>query len=145
MTDLDLLHEYAMRNSEEAFETLTSKYTNLVYSAALRQTRDPATAEEITQAVFIVLARKAAALRRDTVLSGWLLRTTRFVALNARRRELHRRHIEQQAMSLYPSETDAAWKQIAPLLAEALVSLTQQDRNAIALRFFEQKSFKEIA
>jgi hypothetical protein len=65
--------------------------------------------------------------------------------LNARRRELHRRNLEQQAMSLYAPETEAAWKGIAPFLDEALVSLSEQDRNAVALRFFEQKSFKEIA
>ncbi len=145
MTDLELLQEYAVRNSEEAFGTLANRYTSLVYSAALRQTGDHAGAEEITQAVFIILARKAAGFRADAILSGWLLRTTRFVALNARRRELHRRNLEQQAMSLYASETEAAWKGIAPLLDEALFSLSERDRNAVALRFFEQKSFKEIA
>jgi DNA-directed RNA polymerase specialized sigma24 family protein len=96
MTDFDLLHKYAARKSEESFTTLVNRYVNLVYSAALRQTRNPHIAEEITQAVFIILARKAGGMRPDAVLSGWLLRTTRFVALNSRRRELHRLHTVQK-------------------------------------------------
>lgn len=145
MTDFDLLHEYAARKSEASFTTLVNRYVNLVYSAALRQTHNPHTAEEIAQAVFIILARKAGGMRPETVLSGWLLRTTRFVALNTRRRELHRLHTEQETMNLYPTtETHSAWEQIAPLLDEALVSLSERDRNALTLRFFEHQSFKEI-
>jgi RNA polymerase sigma factor (sigma-70 family) len=146
MNDFELLREYAGRASEDAFTQLVNRYVNMVYSAALRQAGDTHAAEEIAQVVFIILARKAAAIRRDTILSGWLLRTTRFVALNARRREWHRRQTEQEAMNLNPnsSETSAAWNQIAPLLDEALVCLSQKDRDAIALRFFENKSFVEI-
>ncbi len=145
MTDLELLHDYATRKSEAAFAELAGRYTGLVYSAALRQSGNPANAEEITQAVFIILARKAGDLRAGTVLSGWLLRTTRYVAMNARRQELHRRNIEQQAMELSSSETEVAWMRIAPILDEALLNLGEQDRSAVALRFFERKSFKEIA
>ena len=77
MTDRELLNKFTEEHSEAAFSELVGRYTRLVYSAALRQTGNSHTAEEITQAVFIVLARKANRLRRETVLSGWLLRTTR--------------------------------------------------------------------
>src|SRR6266404_3498322 len=75
--DLNLLRDYAGRNSDEAFTTLASRYVNLVYSVALRQVRDPHLAEEITQAVFIILARKARSLSPKTILSGWLCRTSK--------------------------------------------------------------------
>ncbi len=70
--DIELLQQYAGENSEQAFATLVARYLNLVYSAALRKTGNPHAAEEITQAVFIIFARKAGRLRKGTILSGWL-------------------------------------------------------------------------
>jgi RNA polymerase sigma factor (sigma-70 family) len=145
MTDLELLRDYASSNSEDAFTALVQRYTGLVYSAALRQTGDLHTAEEIAQVVFIILARKAAGLPRETVLPGWLWRTTRFVALNSMRKEVHRRKTEQEAASFYRTETERAWLSLAPLLDEALASLGEKDRNSVILRFFEHKSLREIA
>jgi DNA-directed RNA polymerase specialized sigma24 family protein len=124
MSDFDLLQEYGQRRSEEAFRTLVGRCANLVFSAALRHTRDLQAAEDVTQAVFIILARKSGALPRTTILCGWLLRTVRFVALNTLRRETHRRQTEKEAMSLYTTEGDAAWERIAPVLDEVLCGLS---------------------
>src|SRR5208283_1153509 len=95
--DMQLLQEFATGHSEEAFSALVSPHINLVYSAALRSVSNPHEAEEITQAVFVILARKAGSLRRGTVLSGWLYQTARLTASNFLRTELRRRHREQQA------------------------------------------------
>jgi DNA-directed RNA polymerase specialized sigma24 family protein len=93
--DMTLLREYAARHSESAFETLVSRRVSFVYSAALRQVRDPHLAEEVTQAVFIILAQKAGRISDETILTGWLFRTTRFAALAQTRAAAKRRQREQ--------------------------------------------------
>src|SRR5215475_2817021 len=122
--DLTLLREYAESHSEEAFATLVSRYVNLVYSVALRQVRDPHLAEEITQAVFIILARKASSIGDKTILSGWLCRTARYASANALTIQRRRQQREQEAFmqSQLESENDFSrqdeeakiWNQIAP-------------------------------
>ena len=144
--DLPLLREYARRNSEDAFAALVSRHVNLVYSVAMRQVRDPSQAEEITQAVFIILARKAGSLGDKTVLSGWLCRTARYVAANAQKTQYRRQQREHTAHALMNEETapDEAWTQIAPLLDNALEKLGKKDHDALVLRFFENKNFAEV-
>ncbi len=146
MDDLKLLRDFATNHSESAFATVVGRYVNLVWSAAHRQVRDAALAEEISSAVFCVLARKAGSLPEGTVLAGWLLRTTRFVAVNALRREARRRQREEEAMNILLHQTtpEVAWQHISPLLDEGLAELGERDRDALALRFFEQRSFREV-
>ncbi len=141
-----LVREYAARQSESAFATLVSRHANLVYSAALRQARDPQLAEEVTQAVFILLARKAASLGARTILTGWLYRTACYVSGSALKRERRRQRREQEAYM--KSELDAqpgtTWSQLSPLLDEAMLRLSQTDRDALVLRFFEGRSLQEV-
>ena len=72
LDDNDLLAEYVRNGSEAAFAALVSRYVNLVHCAAIRFTSNPNHAEEITQAVFVILAKKSRGLRRGVILSGWL-------------------------------------------------------------------------
>src|SRR5690348_16174979 len=78
--DKALLHEFVANKSDEAFTTLVTRHVNLVHSVALRQVGDPHQAEEITQAVFIILAKKASQLRHDKALSSWLFHATHLTA-----------------------------------------------------------------
>jgi RNA polymerase sigma factor (sigma-70 family) len=144
--DFQLLLEFATHRSDEAFAELVRRHVNLVYSVALRQTRDTHAAEEITQAVFVILARKASALSRNIILSGWLYQTARLSAANYLRRERRRVAREQEAFmqsSLNEPGPDA-WMQIAPLLEDAMAKLGEKDRDAVVLRFFQGKSLQEV-
>jgi RNA polymerase sigma factor (sigma-70 family) len=145
-SDIELLQQYVHRNSDEAFAALVTRHVNMVYSAALRKTGSPSAAEEVTQVVFIILAKKAGGLREKTIISGWLYQTTRLTAINFLRSEIRRVRREQEAyMQSLGNETESeAWPQIMPLLEDAMGQLGEKDRNAIALRFFEGKSFQEI-
>ena len=144
--DMALVREYAQGNSEQAFATLVSRHVNLVYSVALRQVHDPSLAEEITQAVFIILARKAKSLSPKTILSGWLCRTARYVSERALRAERRRQFREQEShMQSLVSEPDSdAWQHIAPLLDEALNCLGTKEHDAVVLRFFDGKELKQV-
>src|SRR3954471_22511531 len=97
LTDHELLAEFARSESEEAFATLVARYVNLVYSTALRYTNNSHHAEEVTQAAFIILARKAGKLSSKVVLSGWLYQTTRLTAANFTKGEIRRQRREQEA------------------------------------------------
>jgi RNA polymerase sigma factor (sigma-70 family) len=144
--DMQLLEEYTSGQSEEAFTALVSRYINLVYSAAMRSVNNPSQAEEITQSVFVTLARKSRQLSRGTVLSGWLFQTARLTASNFIRTETRRQHREQQAhiQSRMNDSEPEAWMRVGPLLDEAMAQLNEKDRNAIVLRFFEGKPLKEV-
>jgi RNA polymerase sigma factor (sigma-70 family) len=146
LDDIALLRQYVDQNSEEAFAALVSRHVNKVYSVALRHTRNPHQAEEITQAVFVILAKKSPQLDRKVVLSGWLYETSRLTAITFMRSDIRRARREQEAcmQTLLNEEESDVWPQIAPLLDTAIAGLSETDRHAVVLRFFDGKSMKEV-
>jgi uncharacterized protein (TIGR03435 family) len=148
VTDMDLAREFAASNSEPAFAELVRRHINLVYSVALRYIGNAQDAQDVTQAVFLILARKAARLRGHAVLTGWLYETTRFTALRFLRAKIRRQFREQEAyMQSTPDEPEAdnVWRQLAPLLEEAMTRLNEKERTLLALRFFENRTGAETA
>src|SRR4051812_38515060 len=122
LDDRELLADYAQNGSEPAFDALTERYLSLVYSTALRVTRNPDDAEEVTQAVFVVLARKAGSLRTGIVLAGWLYKAARLTASNLVRDRRRRQRREQEAwmQSKLSQDEESVWQQIAPFLEDAM-------------------------
>jgi RNA polymerase sigma factor (sigma-70 family) len=144
-SDLDLLRQFARKNSQDAFTEIVRRHVNLVYSAALRQVRSPQLAEEIAQSVFADLARDAYKLKSDTILTAWLYAVTRRTAIDAIRKESRRQLREQIAMEMNDMNATANdWTQIEPLLDDAMAALDDTDRAAILLRYFENKNLREV-
>ena len=144
-SDWDLLQQFARENSQDAFAEIVRRHLDLVYSAALRQVRSSQLAEEIAQSVFADLARNAGKLKPDTILTAWLYAVTRRTAIDVIRKESRRRLREQIAVEMNDMNATATeWAQIAPLLDDAMAALDETDRSAILLRYFENKSLREI-
>jgi RNA polymerase sigma factor (sigma-70 family) len=148
-TDAELLRRYAAEKSEAAFAELVQRHIALVYSTALRQLGgDAHLAQDVTQTVFTTLARKAATLLDRDALAGWLYLGAHHVAAQAARTERRRRAREQEAHLMHevtaPSSAATDWERVRPALDEALRELREMDREAVLLRFFEQRPFAEI-
>lgn len=147
--DAELLRRYAEENSEPAFAELVQRHLGLVYHAALRQVGgDAHRAQDVAQAVFTDLARKAAALARRPVLVGWLYTSTRYAAAQVVRGERRRRTRELEAYTMNEIFSDATpaadWERLRPVIDDALHALNERDRDAVLLRYFEGRPFAEV-
>src|SRR4030095_5972181 len=118
----------------------------MVYSAAIRQVNDRSLAEEIAQSVFILFARKTRRLSPKVLLTGWFLRTTRFVARDALKQMNRRQKREQRAAewSALTQDDDPAWAALTPLVDEALLALSGQEQACVVSRYILGRSFREI-
>jgi RNA polymerase sigma factor (sigma-70 family) len=144
--DRDLVRSYASEGSETAFRALVGRHVDLVFATALRQVGDTGLAEEITQNVFVQLARKAPALAGHETIAGWLHRSAILESKARFRAEMRRRRREEVAAAL--AETESAGRDpaadLSPLLDEALLQLREADRLALVLRFLEERSLREV-
>lgn len=147
--DTSLLQRYAFENAEDAFRELVRRHVDGVYSAALRRSGgNRGLAEDVTQKVFVALARKARTLTRHPYLTAWLHTVTRLETISALRAEGRRRGREQEAYAMQEMMSDGEgmveWSRLAPVLDSAIDSLKEADRAAVLLRFVDQRGFAEI-
>ncbi|PYI84372.1 MAG: hypothetical protein DME26_13420 [Verrucomicrobia bacterium] len=147
--DSELLRRYAEEKAEEAFADLVRRHLNLVYSAALRQVNgDAHLAEDVAQIVFSELARQARILAKRPRLTGWLYTCTHYSAVKAVRTE-RRRHIHEQAAQamdelFHAPASEFEWDNLRPMLDKVMHELNQADREAILMRFFENRPLADI-
>ncbi|HTV48808.1 MAG TPA: RNA polymerase sigma factor [Phycisphaerae bacterium] len=146
MTDAELLDLFVQNRSEDAFRALLERHLALVYFAALRQVRDPGTAQDIAQAVFIILAHKSADVRKKgTPLPAWLLVVTRYASANALQRlKVRVRHEREAAAMKTQSASTIDSENLSSIIDKALNQLSVPDRTAIAVYYLENRSLREV-
>jgi RNA polymerase sigma factor (sigma-70 family) len=148
--DRQLLKQYVETHSEEAFSRIVASHVDMVYSACLRQTRDPHMAEDATQAVFTILSQKAAELQESVVLAGWLIKTARFASLSALRLEQTIKERERKAGDIMQSQSDNAdsariWTDVEPHIDEALGGIDTKYRDAVICKYFNNVTNAQAA
>lgn len=141
-----LLAAYRDAGSEQAFADLIHHYANLVFSVAKRRLGESTLAEDVTQIVFTRLAKSPPRVGSDAELVAWLHRTTVHAAIDCWRSETRRRNREQHAVVMQPTSNEDArvWEDLSPHLDKALDKLSDADRQAVLLRFFERQPMREI-
>jgi len=149
MDDSQLLRSYTSDRSEAAFAELVKRHLDFVYATALRTANgDTHLAEDAAQQVFSDLARKADALSHRPILTGWLFTSARFAVSRLIRGEQRRKAREHaaQLMDLTQGEMTATveWDRLRPVLDDALAELSDTDREAVLLRFFQGLGFAGI-
>ena len=148
MTDRELLRRYADAGDQEAFAQLVSRHLRLVYGSARRQVG--AGAEDITQAVFFLLARRSTSLRGEGSVAAWLFQATQFCCQNfKRKKQIRQKHEREAAMreakSAEIQETEKAALEVTEFLDAGLAGLRANERSAVLLRYLEGRSFEEMA
>lgn len=146
--DAELLRRYAEEESADAFRELVQRNIDVIYAAALRRVDDPHRAEDVTQTVFIDLARKARSLRQHPSLVSWLYTSTRFSALKLLRAEQRRRIREHEAHAMQEitrEESTLDWERLRPVVDDAMHELGERDREVVLLRYFRGLPFSEVA
>jgi RNA polymerase sigma factor (sigma-70 family) len=125
-------------------ELLILRHINMVYSSALRQVAASRLAEDMTLAVFLILAQKQDLIRDSDLVGVWLHSVTK----RASKEALHQQSVQERwvagpARSQGAVRAGADWEKIAPVIDAALDKLAERDRAAIILPLFQNKSFAQ--
>ena len=153
MTDFELLRRY-LEGSQGAFTELVGRHMDLVHTAAMRQLRDPHLAEDVSQRVFLILAKKARAVRRERSLGAWLYNATRYACLDALKQRDRRRRHERKAAEMATRENrergsargeNTDWDNVEPMLDAAMSGLSGTDRQLLVMRYWESRTTDEVA
>jgi RNA polymerase sigma factor (sigma-70 family) len=140
--DQELLAQFADRRCEHSFRQLVERHLGMVFSVAMRVTGERGLAEEIAQTTFVKLAEKSSTDAQQLIGAGWLYHTSRNLALAAVRSEQRRRQREHVAVTMNTDEPDPGI--VAEHLESAMDQLKPEDRDALVLRFFEDRNLRDV-
>lgn len=142
VTDMELIARFLEGDRHDAFRALVERHSAMVHGCALRIVGDHQTAEDVTQAVFILLSKKAPTLKNHRSVAGWLYRCASFVARDTLKLSRRRASREQD---LIPAESEESpWTDLSVHLDAGMDLLSEPDRHAILLRFFQNRSFRDV-
>lgn len=149
-TDGELVADYAARRDQAAFEALVRRHGAMVWGVCRRILGNEADAEDAFQATFLVLVRKAGAIRAQALVGNWLYGVAHNTALKARAMNRRRRAKERaaaltEATLSWGQAGEEVWRQTQTLLDEAMSRLADKHRAAIVLCDLEGKTIKEAA
>ena len=139
------LYDYAKNQSQSAFAKLVEAYGGLVYASALRRTASPQMAEEVSQDVFTLIAKKAAHLHQHPSFVGWLFVTTRRRAQEALRSERRNRDRLKRLETMTNDAAPTPNEGTTPWLDEALDQLKSGDRDILLWHYVEERSYEDIS
>jgi RNA polymerase sigma factor (sigma-70 family) len=148
MNDWRLLDDYVGNRCESAFSKLVERHMNLVYLTCRREINNDQLAEDATQQVFILLARKAPQLRKSVTISGWLYKAAVWVSRDLLKHEVKRMACESENMTMDIENQDryqTDWDKADQWLSEGLNGLSSLDREIILMRYFDNMTMDEIA
>jgi RNA polymerase sigma factor (sigma-70 family) len=147
LADEALLRRFADSRDEGAFEVLVRRHGPMVLGVCRRILRDAHAAEDVFQATFLVLARKARTVRAGRALPAWLHRVAARLAHAARTAEGRRRKQEREvsAMRTPDPTAAAAWRELGPLLDAELLRLPEKLRLPVVLCYLQGKTHDQAA
>lgn len=147
LSDGQLLRRFALAHDEAAFEALLSRHGAMVLGVSRRVLRNQQDAEDVFQAAFLVLARKATSICKQGSVGSWLHGVAHRLALKVKT-EAARRSARQIRCAAQPSRSDLAnmtWQEIEPILDEELRQLADRYRAPLVLCYLEGKTRDEAA
>jgi RNA polymerase sigma factor (sigma-70 family) len=149
LTDGQLLERFAARGgeaAESAFAALLERHGPMVLRVCRRVLADPHEAEDAFQATFLVLVRKAGAIRDRDSVAPWLHGVALRVASHARAAAIRRRDRERRAAAMAtPPAGDAPRHDLAAVLHEEVDRLPGRYRAAVVLCYLEGRTCEEAA
>ncbi|MBI1918106.1 MAG: sigma-70 family RNA polymerase sigma factor [Planctomycetes bacterium] len=147
LTDAELLERYTAQHDEAAFTTILHRYGRLVLARCRRVLHHEQNAEDAFQATFLILARKAASIRKRDALASWLYRVASHIAMKAKKEASRRRNHERGALGVPKDNphSDLALQELQEVLDEELQRLPETYRLPFVLCCLNGQSKTEAA